>query len=269
MSAPSPPIRYRRAGNGAPLVFVHGFACSSADWRLQMEHFARNHTVVACDLRGHGETPGEPSECSIERYGADVAELIGALELEGVTLVGHSMGCRVVLQAYLEAPERIDALVLIDGSRIGIGDPDTAERVVREQLEATGYGVFARKLFADMFLPTADAALREPAMERALQLPPPVGAELWARMVGWDARWMERALAAVKVPLLVIQSTQINAERVRVPLKAGERTPWLELVRQCAPQARIEIVTGVGHFTQLEAPTRVNRLIRACLAGAS
>ncbi len=264
MNAPNLPIRYQRAGQGAPLVFVHGFACSRNDWRLQLEHFAGNHTVVACDLRGHGETPGEPGECSIERYGADVAALVQSLGLNGATLIGHSMGCRVVLQAYMEAPERIGALVLIDGSRIGIGDPDTAERVVREQLEATGYGVFARKLFADMFLPTTDAALREPAMERALQLPPPVGAELWARMVGWDARWMERALSAVKVPLLVIQSTQINAERLRVPLKAGESTSWLELVRQCAPAARIEIVTGVGHFTQLEAPDRVNRLIGAC-----
>ena len=266
MSAPSLPIRYQRAGAGAPLVFVHGFACSRSDWRAQLEHFAAGHTVVACDLRGHGETPGEPAECSIERYGADVAQLVRALGPERATLVGHSMGCRVVLQAYMEAPEQVAALVLIDGSRIGIGDPDTAERVVREQLEATGYGVFARKLFADMFLPTTDAALRELAMERALQLPPPVGGELWARMVGWDARWMERALAAVKVPLLVIQSTQINAERVRVPLKAGESTPWLELVRQCAPEARIEIVTGVGHFTQLEAPQRVNRLIGECVA---
>lgn len=268
MSAPSLPIRYQRAGQGAPLVFVHGFACSRSDWRLQIEHFAKSHTVVACDLRGHGDTPGDPADCSIERYGADIAALVRSLGLDGATLIGHSLGCRVVLQAYMEAPELVGALVLIDGSRIGIGDPDTAERVVREQLDATGYGVFARKLFADMFLPTTDAALRELAMERALQLPPPVGTELWARVVGWDARWMERALAAVKVPLLVIQSTQINAERVRVPLKAGENTPWLELVKQCAPAARIEIVAGVGHFTQLEAPNRVNRLIDSCAARA-
>ena len=69
---------------------------------------------------------------------------------------------------------------------------------------------------------------------------------------------MERALASVKVPLLVIQSTAMNAERKRVALKDGESSPWLDLVHRQAPQARIEIIPGMGHFPQLEAPQLVN-----------
>ena len=80
-------------------------------------------------------------------------------------------------------------------------------------------------------------------------------------MVRWDAANMERALASVQVPLLVIQSTYLNAERRRVALKPGETTPWLDLVRRKAPQAQIEIVPGVGHFPQLEAPEQVNKLL--------
>ena len=60
-------------------MFVHGFACSHADWRPQLDHFATTQTVVACDLRGHGATPGDPADCSIEIYGADVAALLAAL----------------------------------------------------------------------------------------------------------------------------------------------------------------------------------------------
>src|SRR5258708_20528358 len=98
-------MHFIRAGTGAPaLVFVHGFACSSDDWKAQLEHFQKTNEVVACDLRGHGQTPGRPHECSIEHYGGDVAALVSHLELEKCILVGHSMGCRVGLEAARHIP---------------------------------------------------------------------------------------------------------------------------------------------------------------------
>ena len=218
------------------------------------------------DLRGHGKSPGDPADCSIEIYGADILALLKRLELPPAILVGHSMGCRVVMQVALEAPERVAGLVLVDGSRLGVGEPDTAERVMREQMRATGYGAFARRLFEDMFVPTTEASVKSGIVERALQFPSAIGAELFPRLVRWDARNMERALAGIKAPLLVIQSTFVNAQRVRVPLKAGDTTPWLDLVRTHAPQARIEIVAGTGHFPQIETPEAVNRLIGSMLA---
>jgi pimeloyl-ACP methyl ester carboxylesterase len=256
------PVWYERAGTGSPpLVFVHGFACSHVDWRLQMEHFAATRTVIACDLRGHGATPGDPADCSIETYGADVAALVSELDLQGAVLIGHSMGCRVVLQAALDAPQRVAGVVLIDGSRIGMGEPETAGRVMREQIRATGYGAFARRLFEEMFLPSSGVMLKTSIIERALELPAPIGTALFPRMVAWDAANMERALSTLAAPLLVIQSTNVNAQRVRVALSADETTPWLDLVRRLAPSTRVEIVTGVGHFPQLEAPQTVNQLI--------
>ncbi|MGH8632299.1 MAG: alpha/beta fold hydrolase, partial [Burkholderiales bacterium] len=86
-------IHHILAGKGSPpFVLVHGFACAHQDWRLQTEHLSRRHRVVACDLRGHGATPGAADECSIETYGADVAALLGEKDLRGAVLVGHSMG---------------------------------------------------------------------------------------------------------------------------------------------------------------------------------
>jgi len=262
LSEASSPVWYERAGAGSPpLVFVHGFACSHADWRPQFDHFAATQTVVVCDLRGHGATPGDPADCSIETYGADVAALLAALDLRGALLIGHSMGCRVVLQAALDAPERVAGVVLIDGSRIGMGDPETAGRVMREQIRATGYGAFARRLFEEMFLPSSGVMLKTSIVERALELPAPIGTALFPRMVTWDAANMERALSTLGAPLLVVQSTNVNAQRVRVALSPGETTPWLDLVKRLAPAARIEIVPGVGHFPQLEASEEVDRLI--------
>ena len=62
-----------------------------SDWNTQVAHFAPRHLTVAIDLRGHGASAGTPDECSIERYGADVAEVMRTLALPPAVLVGHSM----------------------------------------------------------------------------------------------------------------------------------------------------------------------------------
>ncbi len=174
-------------------------------------------------------------------------------------LVGHSMGCRVVLEANRLAPERVAGIVLVDGSRQGSGDPAQAEALARSAILAAGYEKFAENVFRQMFFEwsaTADAALA-----RMKRMPAETGIALWTRMVRWDVTQLDAALAAVRAPLMAIQSTWINAERKRLPLKEGESSPWLDLIKSKAPTATVHIVAGVGHFTQLEAPQRVNRLI--------
>jgi len=241
-------------------VFVHGFLCSHEDWKFQVKELQRNHEVVACDLRGHGSTPGRPQECSIEHYGGDVAALVNNLELLNPILVGHSMGCRVVLEANRIAPERVGGIVLVDGSRFGAGDADAAEAAARAQIERTGYAAWAESLFRQMFFQSTPATER--LVARAVRQSAEIGAALWPRSVRWDAGTLEAALAAVRAPVLAIQTTTRDPQSgKRGPLKAGQTTPWLDLLRTKIPACRIEILPGLGHFPQLEAPERVNRLI--------
>ena len=108
--------------------------------------------------------------------------------------------------------------------------------------------------------------IKRAVVARAEALPAAIGAQLLPRMVAWDAQHMASALAALRVPLLVIQCTCLNADRVRVSIEPGDDTPWLATLRRFAPHARIEVITGVGHFPQMEAPDRVNRLIEAFVA---
>jgi len=252
-------MHFIRAGQGAPpILFIHGFACSHEDWKFQLDDFSKNHEVIACDLRGHGQTPGRPAECSIEHYGGDVAALVNNLELRDVVLVGHSMGCRVVLEAARLVPKRVSRVVLIDGSRNATGDPDTAERDARAAVEKLGYAAFAERLFRQMFLkPSAEA---DAIVARALKSSAAFGPELWPRVTRWDAGAMDAAFAAVRVPVLAIQSTTRNAQLQRAALKPGDTSPWLDFLKKF-PTVRTEIIPDTGHFTQLEQPRRVNQLI--------
>jgi pimeloyl-ACP methyl ester carboxylesterase len=254
-------MHYVRSGGGSPaLVFVHGFCCELGDWQPQLDYFASRTEVVACDLRGHGKTPGRPEECSIEHYGGDVAALLYFLELRQSILVGHSMGCRVVLEAARLLPERIAGLVLIDGSRFATGDPQAAERAARAAIEKEGYATFSAALFGEMFVP--GSARASEILARVAQKPAEVPAALWPRSARWDAAELESALAAVRAPLLAIQSTVRDPVTLkRASLKDGESSGWLDLLRERVKGARIEVIPGVGHFTQLDAPERVNRAI--------
>ena len=253
-----------RAGEGAPpFVFVHGFACAHEDWRSQIEHFSKTRAVLACDLRGHGRTPGAPGECSIERYGTDVAELLQTLDAPAV-LIGHSMGCRVVLEANRRAPAKVAAIALVDGSRMAWGEPRQADEAMRTAIEFTGFPAFAEALFKQMFL--APSAQATSIIERAKRLPADVGAALFPSLARWDAGQMVAALAAVRVPLLAIQSTSMSPERKRSSMRAGQTTPWLDLLRERVPGVRIEVLPGLGHFPQIEAPDQVNALLATLTA---
>ena len=72
---------------------------------------------------------------------------------------------------------------------------------------------------------------------------------------------MDALLAAVRVPLLAIQSTKITAQGTRLSLTKGQTSPYLDMLREEVPGVEIEIIAGAGHYPQLERPAETNALI--------
>ncbi len=241
------------------MVLVHGLACAHQDWRHQVSHFAPSHRVVSLDQRGHGQSVGYESGFDIATFAADLAALIAKLDRPPAVLVGHSMGCRVILECPRIAPDSAAGLVLIDGSRLATRSADSARRATRRAMEESGYDAFFEHMFSQMFTAASDPQTRDAIIARAGRLPPAVGLALMPQMIAWDSEVAERALRSAKVPVTVLQSTHLDESRKRVPLQPGETTPWLELIRERVPHAQIEIVPGVGHFTMIEAADEVNR----------
>ena len=252
-------IHHVVTGNGRPpSVFVHGFACAHADWDAQVAHLSPRHRTVAVDLRGHGASAGDAAECSIERYGADVAEVMRALALPPAVLVGHSMGCRVVIEAALQAPRQTAGVMLVDGSQFAaVMEPILMERFAT----AEGYMTITKALFNDMFTAKSDPAMAASVAERALRLPRPVGEKMLSDLLRYDVGRLAGSLASLRVPVMALQTTFSNEKRERSTMRQGQTTPYLDMVRGCVPSVRVEIIEDTGHFPQLDESARTNAAI--------
>jgi pimeloyl-ACP methyl ester carboxylesterase len=252
---------YIDEGTGDPtFVFVHGFCCCHEDWELQRAHFRRTSRVVVCDLRGHGRSDQCGESWTIDECANDVVRLLEELNIDDVVLVGHSMGCRVILRCYLDAPHRVRALVFVDPSYVAEGSDPTSFEVAREEpLSEVPWDTFIRRTFDQMFVPTSPRLSRERILDQALRTREEVGRGLAEEFFLWDARNMTSALSQVRVPVLSLQSTVVHG--VRRPMRDGERTPWIKLLGRYLPEATIEVIPDVGHFSMLEAPEVVNNAI--------
>jgi pimeloyl-ACP methyl ester carboxylesterase len=248
---------------GPPIVFVHGFGCALSDWDAQVAHFSPRLRTIAVDLPGHGDSPGSAADCSIERYGADVAELMRALRLPPAVLVGHSMGCRVVIEAALQAPEHTAAVILVDGSQFA---PAMAAVLQRRFAEPDGFVTMVNGLFTDMFTSRSDPATAATVAARALRLPRSVGEKMLTDLQRYDVVRLTASLACVRVPVMALQTTYSNEQRERRSLEAGQTTPYLATLASAIPSVRIEVIPETGHFPQLDEPERTNVLIDRFIA---
>jgi pimeloyl-ACP methyl ester carboxylesterase len=260
-------IQYTRTGSGAPpLVFVHGFGCARGDWNAMVAGFKDRHETVAVDLGAHGTSPGTADHRRIETHGADVAALLTALDLPPAVIFGHSMGCRVAMEATSRVPERIKAVVLVDGSKLG--EQGSTSYLKRSQaLEQAGYQPFIRAAFQAMFAPGFDPARSAPVVQRALDRDPTICGPLFADIGRYDAENFERVVGAVKVPMLAIQTTMTSPEGQRVSMKAGQTSDYLEALKRNKPDVHVEVIADTGHFPQLEKPDETNAIIARFLKG--
>jgi pimeloyl-ACP methyl ester carboxylesterase len=244
-------------------VFVHGFGCAHTDWDLQVAHFSQRQQTVAVDLRGHAGSPGTAAESSIERYGADVAEVMRALALPPAVLVGHSLGCRVVIEAALQAPAQTSGVVLVDGSQFAAAMQAVLQARFAMQ---NGYATMVNDLFKEMFTAASDRHVVAAIIERAEQLPRTIGEKMLTDMQRYDVGRLPNALASLRVPVMAIQSTYTNEKRERRTMTTGQTTPYLDMLRANVPSVRTEIIPDTGHFPQLDAAARTNALIESFIA---
>lgn len=110
---------YVMAGKGPALLLVHGIGDSSDTWRPVFAALARNHTVIAPDLLGHGRSEKPRADYTIAGFANGMRDLLSVLGIDRVTVVGHSLGGGVAAQFAYQFPDRCERLVLVGSGGVG------------------------------------------------------------------------------------------------------------------------------------------------------
>jgi pimeloyl-ACP methyl ester carboxylesterase len=245
--------------DGPPVVLLTGWGGCVYAYRKNIPALAAaGLRVIAVDMKGQGlsDKPSAPSEYTLPSMTAHVLEVLDALGLKRVHLVGQSMAGKIAAQVALDAPDRVDRLALIGA--VGVGrvtglsfvkylpmrsfdllDTVTSRWTFRAVLERA-YGSLAKPTARDAeeyYAPTSD-----PNFVRALFL----------LLKEFDWRLLNpEELARFSMPVLIIAGTE---ERIVTSDRA-------ERVAARMPNAKVVLVQGAGHVVNEEAPEQSNQAL--------
>ncbi len=254
-------VRYLMAGSGPAVVLVHGITSSADTWADAMRGLAREHTVIAPDLLGHGASAKPRGDYSLGAYASGIRDLLAALGHDHVTIVGHSLGGGVAMQFAYQFPERTQRLVLVSSGGLGrevnlllraaalpgaeLVLPFLVPSWLGRAVDGAGWagarlGLRARPDLGEVvrgFLSLGDAEARAAFLHTLRAVIDPGG----QRVSGHD-----RLYLASNLPTLLVW---------------GERDPIIPVTHARAahtamPGARLEIFPASGHFPHMDDTVR-------------
>lgn len=254
---------YEDQGKGFPLLFGHSYLWDAAMWTPQVQVLSSSYRCIVPELWGHGRSDLPPvTPCSIERLAGDHWELVTALGLDSLAIIGLSVGGMWGLHLALEHPEAVKALVLMD-TFVGPEPEETRLRYFKmlDIVEQAG-GIPPPLIDAIVplfFSPTT--VQRNPALvnrfKESLALPAKErlsGIASLGRGIFSRASLLDR-LGEIQIPTLIIVGADDH------PRPPHEARQMAELI----PNARLEIIEEAGHISNLEQPERVSALLRSFL----
>ena len=214
-------VHYLRAGSGPPVVLIHGGASDSRDWVKTMAALSRHFSLYAPDLIGFGQSERNDHGYYLSDFNEFLLGFIEKLDLENLSLVGHSFGARLCLEVALQHPEKVRKLVLVNA--FGLGKVSRLGSIV-----LTGFW----------------------AIRKLLRSPQPHPQFLYRD--GEDPLWLcVDQLPNLKTPTLLIW----KRHDIYLPLAIARRAEKL------IPGARLEVLPGYGHAPHGANNDAFNRLL--------
>jgi len=245
LTSPPTELKFRTEGAGSAVVLLHGAGGSHTVWNDVIPGLAKEHLVLAPDLRGHGRSVAPPgSQFTFAELAGDVLRLMDEQGVKSAHMVGLSGGALLALRLALDHPDRVLTLVMVSGCAYA----DAHTRSVAERWSETygkeGPDPFALRLLKDLYYPDwieanldfADA-LREQVKQTDY-----TPAVRWGKAMGtFDER---NRIAAIGRPTLIVQAMDdavVDASHGRI-------------LRQSIPGAQIRILAETGHMIPVERP---------------
>lgn len=284
------PLHYvDHGGEGDPVVLVHGLGGSHVNWCGVGTKLAERHRVYAIDLPGFGKTRLHGRSADVESNAKVLGRFVEEVAQEPATLVGNSMGGALSAMAAAAAPETIRATVLVNaalprgrGAKVDrevallfatYMTPWVGERTLARWSAEVTPADFVRRTLAlcaaepkkiDPAFVDAHVALAE---ERRAGGP----SAAWAKesdtafltaarslMRALIAARVTRALDAVRSPVLLVHGDKDRLVHIASARAVSQRRGWA-----------LEILEGIGHLPQLEAPDRFVEVVETWLASSA
>jgi pimeloyl-ACP methyl ester carboxylesterase len=250
-------LAYSDKGQGLPLVLVHAFPFSQAMWKSQMDVLAQDFRIITVDLRGHGESDAPFWRYTLEQFSDDLRGLLDHLGIDQAVLGGLSMGGYTLFAFYRKYAARVKGLILADTR----AQADTEEgRLGRFAMAQVAYRQGAAAI-ADLMLPKILSPMslqRRP--ELVQQIRTIIGRTEISGIVG-DLMAMEERpdsipmLKSIACPTLVIVGE----------LDTGTPPADARVIAEGIKGARLEIIPGAAHMSNMEEPAAFNNTVRTFL----
>ncbi|MGU3433366.1 alpha/beta fold hydrolase [Actinomycetes bacterium M1A6_2h] len=267
---------FRMAGDGPVVLLIHGIGDNSETWLDLIPHLAQRYTVIAPDLLGHGRSDKPRADYSVAAYANGMRDLLSALGIDRVTVVGHSLGGGVAMQFSYQFPQMVERLVLVSAGGV-TKDVHPALRLmsvpvvneVMKLLRLPGAGR-AMKFVGSAVGALDGSRLRPGAMlhdtpdlVRVLSdLLDPTAYAAYLRtlraVVDWRGQvvtMLDRCYLTENLPVQLIWGD----EDIVIPVSHAH------LAHAAMPSSRLEIFRGSGHFPFRDDPMRFLRVLEEFL----
>ncbi|MBU0996106.1 MAG: alpha/beta hydrolase [Proteobacteria bacterium] len=246
---------YEIAGEGDPVLFIHGLGSSTRDWEDQVAEFRKNYQVITTDLRGHGRTGKPKGPYSISMFADDVAELIQKRCDKPVHVIGLSMGAATAFHLSIDYPGMVRTAVITNMSAAMPVQTFAQKKMYYARVltvKLFGMRKMGRVIASNVFKKPDQKALRTLLEDRwAENEKKPYLASL-AALKNWTV--MDR-LSLINCPVLVVHS-----ENDYSPL--GHKKDYTQRI----PKGKLVEIPDTGHIVNMEKPDVYNRIVRDFLA---
>jgi pimeloyl-ACP methyl ester carboxylesterase len=257
---------YVKAGSGPALLLLHGLGCDHTTWTPVIAKLAKKYTVIAPDLLGHGQSAKPRADYSVGGYANGMRDLLTVLNVDKVTVVGHSLGGGVAMQFAYQFPERTERMVLVAPGGLGpevtpmiraVGLPGFKAAMAVLALPGIRHVGMAgmRALSRTGLTATHDldevADIYDSFKDRGTRsaIAHVVRAVVDTR--GQIVTMVDRAYLTQALPMLVVWGT----EDMVIPVKHAAT------VAEIAPGAQVEVLGNSGHFPHKDHPERFVKIL--------
>jgi pimeloyl-ACP methyl ester carboxylesterase len=246
-------IAYERAGEGPPLVLLHGYVGDGpATWRGQIDGLSDEFTVIALDAPGAGRSSDPPEAFGLAQYADCLAGFIGKLGLETPHVAGLSFGGILALELY-RRHSAIPGTLILASAYAGWAGSLPVEIVEQRLQQAMALADLSPEDFVNALLPTmfSEGTPQESvdAFGATMRAFHPAGFRAMARASAEDLR---DVLPQITIPTLLVY----GHKDVRAPLSIAED------LRSAIPGSTLVVLPGAGHVCNIEAPDAFNLAVR-------